>query len=178
MATRAKRWIYALLMTPSTWGMMQITISISRSLIIFSNGSRRPPKIIPKQWRSLLNSLITHDPIIDDSEEEPVMVRDDPNWGPREMELTTWQTFYDTGHFLDALKGLQLWRMSSLLKQIAEGQMSVRELYLVHVHLIDNGARSTTIRKFCKEHTCTFSGSTKNYRQAKFRSITLIWRIK
>lgn len=49
------------------------------------------------------NSLINHDSIINDTENEPIMMEDNPDRRPRVIELFLGQMFYDKGHFHYAL---------------------------------------------------------------------------
>lgn len=50
------------------------------------------------------NSPIDHDPVIDHSEDEPIMIEDNLNRRPRVIKFILGQNFYDRGHFHDALK--------------------------------------------------------------------------
>lgn len=119
-----------------------------------------------------LNSSITHDPAIDGSEEEPVIMENDTSRGPKEMEFIIGQTFYRSGHFRDALKEFSIMKNFEIQRIKTDSRRVITKCqykdYTWRMHaFIENGAEIFTIRKYYKKHSCSMPWSIKNHMQAK-----------
>lgn len=76
---------------PPTWGTTLLTISPQANLLEQRpEASQNYPETTESPFEPLcdLNSPITHDPRIDDPEEEQIMVEDEPSQGRKAMEFT------------------------------------------------------------------------------------------
>lgn len=90
----------------------------------------------PKAWKFLTNyqspfeslsnpsSSIHEDAVINDSGDEPVMVKDDRDRRPGEIEFTLEQSFYNRRHFRDTLKEFSIVKnlTSNILRRKTAGQ--------------------------------------------------------